>query len=206
MEECMKKRYMLAGSALILLNLTLSACSTKSSSTASKQSSKIVKIVKHKANKKSTNKDKSQSSNKQKSNKASADKQAAKSTDNKQTATTQSQQENQQQVSTNNGQQNSTQSQENSNQQNQQPKTQGQINMERGYDPKGHPIMPGSDHAAGYNPDGTEDSWVKGQDEWLHKNGLINPDGSPTQKEKDLEAQSENDDFGEDIPDEPDPE
>ena len=56
------------------------------------------------------------------------------------------------------------------------------------------------------NPDGTEDSWVKGQDEWLHKNGLINPDGSPTQKEKDMEAQSENDDFGEDIPDEPDPE
>ena len=51
----MKKRYMLAGSALILLNLTLSACSTKSSSTASKQSSKTVKIVKHKANKKSTN-------------------------------------------------------------------------------------------------------------------------------------------------------
>lgn len=199
----MKKRYMLAGSALILLNLTLSACSTKSSSTASKQSSKTVKVVKHKANKKSTNKDKSQSSNKQKSNKASADKQAAKSTDNKQTATTQSQQENQQQVSTNNGQQSSNQSQGNANQQ---PKTQGQINMERGYDPKGHPIMPGSDHAAGYNPDGTEDSWVKGQDEWLHKNGLINPDGSPTQKEKDMEAQSENDDFGEDIPDEPDPE
>lgn len=199
----MKKRYMLAGSALILLNLTLSACSTKSSSTASKQSSKTVKVVKHKANKKSTNKDKSQSSNKQKSNKASADKQAAKSTDNKQTATTQSQQETQQQVSTNNGQQSSNQSQGNANQQ---PKTQGQINMERGYDPKGHPIMPGSDHAAGYNPDGTEDSWVKGQDEWLHKNGLINPDGSPTQKEKDMEAQSENDDFGEDIPDEPDPE
>ena len=189
----MKKRYMLAGSALILLNLTLSACSTKSSSTASKQSSKTVKVVKHKANK-------------QKSNKASADKQAAKSTDNKQTATTQSQQKNQQQVSTNNSQQNSNQSQGNANQQNQQPKTQGQINMERGYDPKGHPIMPGSDHAAGYNPDGTEDSWVKGQDEWLHKNGLINPDGSPTQKAKDMEAQSENDDFGEDIPDEPDPE
>ena len=205
-EECMKKRYMLAGSALILLNLTLSACSTKSSSTASKQSSKTVKVVKHKANKKSTNKDKSQSSNKQKSNKASTDKQASKSTDNKQTATTQSQQENQQQVSTNNGQQSSNQSQGNTNQQNQQPKTQGQINMERGYDPKGHPIMPGSDHAAGYNPDGTEDSWVKGQDEWLHKNGLINPDGSPTQKAKDMEAQSENDDFGEDIPDEPDPE
>ncbi len=188
----MKKRYMLAGSALILLNLTLSACSTKSSSTASKQSSKTVKVVKHKANKKS--------------NKASADKQAAKSTDNKQAATTQSQQENQQQVSTNNGQQSSNQSRGNANQQNQQPKTQGQINMERGYDPKGHPIMPGSDHAAGYNPDGTEDSWVKGQDEWLHKNGLINPDGSPTQKAKDMEAQSENDDFGEDIPDEPDPE
>lgn len=201
----MKKRYMLASSALILFNLTLSACSTKSSSTASKQSSKTVKVVKHKANKKS-NKDKSQSSNKQKSNKVSADKQAAKSTDNKQTATTQSQQENQQQVSTNNGQQSSNQSQGNANQQNQQPKTQGQINMERGYDPKGHPIMLGSDHAAGYNPDGTEDSWVKGQDEWLHKNGLINPDGSPTQKAKDMEARSENDDFGEDIPDEPDPE
>lgn len=98
------------------------------------------------------------------------------------------------QVSSNNQQSSSNQpqNQPNNNQQSQQPqgqqKSQGEINMERGYDPKGHPLLPGQDHAAGYNPDGSEDSWVKGQDEWLHRNGLINPDGSPTQKEKDIEA------------------
>lgn len=76
----------------------------------------------------------------------------------------------------------------------QQPqKTQGQINRERGYDPNGNPLLPGQDHAAGSNPDGSADDWVKGQDEWLLKNGLINPDGTQTQKGKDLEAKNQAD-------------
>lgn len=72
----------------------------------------------------------------------------------------------------------------------QQPqKTQGEINKERGYDPKGNPVMPGQDHAPGSNPDGSADSWVKGQSEWLRQNGLTNSDGTLTQKAKDQRAQ-----------------
>ena len=84
---------------------------------------------------------------------------------------------------------NTTQTQKQSTQV-QQQKTQGQINKERGYDPNGHPLLPGQDHAAGSNPDGSADDWVKGQDEWLRQNGLINSDGSPTQKAKDIQAQT----------------
>nr|AOG27098.1 hypothetical protein BBP16_00440 [Lactobacillus johnsonii] len=64
------------------------------------------------------------------------------------------------------------------------------MNKERGYDPNGHPLLPGQDHAAGSNPDGSADDWVKGQSEWLRQNELINSDGSPTQKAKDLQAQT----------------
>ena len=86
---------------------------------------------------------------------------------------------------------NTTQTQKQNTQvQPQQQKTQGQINKERGYDPNGHPLLPGQDHAAGSNPDGSADNWVKGQSEWLRQNELINSDGSPTQKAKDLQAQT----------------
>lgn len=75
-------------------------------------------------------------------------------------------------------------------QQQQQPqKTQGEINKERSYDPKGNPVIPGQDHAPGSNPDGSADSWVKGQSEWLRQNGLTNSDGTLTQKAKDQRAQ-----------------
>lgn len=33
------------------------------------------------------------------------------------------------------------------------------------------------------------ESWIKGQDEWLRQNGLINSDGTLTQKAKDQRAQ-----------------
>lgn len=83
-----------------------------------------------------------------------------------------------------------SQTQNTATQQQQQPqKTQGEINKERGYDPKGNPVMPGQDHAPGSNPDGSADSWVKGQSEWLRQNGLTNPDGTLTQKAKDQRAQ-----------------
>ena len=52
--------------------------------------------------------------------------------------------------------------------------TQGQINRQRGYDPNGNPLLPGQDHAAGSNPDGSEDDWVRGQDEWIHQHPEIN--------------------------------
>ena len=34
--------------------------------------------------------------------------------------------------------------------------SQGEINRQRGYDPNGNPLLPGQDHAAGSNPDGSE--------------------------------------------------
>lgn len=64
----------------------------------------------------------------------------------------------------------------------QQGKSQGEINRERGYDPNGAPLLPGQDHAAGANPDGSPDAWVQGQDEWAIQNGYMNPDGSNTAK------------------------
>lgn len=200
----MNKRHILAMCACALLGISTAACSANTS-TASKQASKTVKVKKHQSNKKHSKKKSVKIAKKDKEKTDSKDKSQS-----EQEVKRQAQQKTQ--VSSNNQQSSSNQpqNQPNNNQQSQQPrgqqKSQGEINMERGYDPKGHPLLPGQDHAAGYNPDGSEDSWVKGQDEWLHRNGLINPDGSPTQKEKDIEAQNENDDFGEDIPDVPDPE
>lgn len=60
--------------------------------------------------------------------------------------------------------------------------TQGEINRQRGYDPNGNPLLPGQDHAAGSNPDGTPDAWVQGQIDWAKQNGYLNPDGSETDK------------------------
>lgn len=54
--------------------------------------------------------------------------------------------------------------------------------MERGYDPNGNPLLPGQDHAAGSNPDGTPDAWVQGQIDWAKQNGYLNPDGTETDK------------------------
>ncbi len=67
----------------------------------------------------------------------------------------------------------------------------GRLNRQRGYDPKGNPIMPGSDHAPGANPDGSPDPWVQDQINWEKENGYLNPDGSPTEKEKEAEREVE---------------
>lgn len=72
--------------------------------------------------------------------------------------------------------------QQQSTQQQQRPKSQSEINRERGYDPNGNPLLPGQDHAAGSNPDGTPDAWVQGQINWAKQNGYLNPDGSETDK------------------------
>ncbi|MGM0215019.1 hypothetical protein [Enterococcus sp. AZ109] len=48
---------------------------------------------------------------------------------------------------------------------------QGQQNIQNGYDPNGQPLLPGQDHAAGSNPDGTPDSWVQGQLDRLTPDG-----------------------------------
>src|SRR5699024_9866913 len=64
----------------------------------------------------------------------------------------------------------------------QQGKSLSEINMERGYDPNGNPLLPGQDHAAGSNPDGTPDAWVQGQIDWAIQNGYLNPDGTNTPK------------------------
>lgn len=56
-------------------------------------------------------------------------------------------------------------------------KTQGEINRERGYDPNGNPLLPGQDHAAGSNPDGSPDAWVQWQID--HQNDTTFPDGTP---------------------------
>ena len=64
----------------------------------------------------------------------------------------------------------------------QQGKSLSEINIERGYDPNGNPLLPGQDHAAGSNPDGTPDAWVQGQIDWAKQNGYLNPDGSETDK------------------------
>ncbi len=55
--------------------------------------------------------------------------------------------------------------------------TQGEINRQRGYDPNGNPLLPGQDHAAGSNPDGSPDAWVQWQID--HQNDTTFPDGTP---------------------------
>lgn len=67
----------------------------------------------------------------------------------------------------------------------------GRLNRQRGYDPKGNPIMPGQDHAPGALPDGNPDPWVQAQIDDAIKEGYLNPDGSPTEKEKQAEREAD---------------
>lgn len=65
------------------------------------------------------------------------------------------------------------------NTQTQQPqKSQSQINMERGYDSAGAPIMPGTDHAPGADVYGNPDAWVQGQIDWAKQHGYTDSDDS----------------------------
>nr|DAJ07578.1 MAG TPA: lipoprotein [Caudoviricetes sp.] len=45
------------------------------------------------------------------------------------------------------------------------------------YDPNGSPLLPGQNHAAGSNPDGSPDPWVQWQID--HQNDTTFPDGTP---------------------------
>lgn len=89
--------------------------------------------------------------------------------------------------------QTNTTQQQNKSQQTYISKSQGEINRERGYDPNGNPLLPGQDHAAGSNPDGSPDAWVQGQIDWAKQNGYLNPDGSETQKGIEADQEVEQD-------------
>lgn len=85
-----------------------------------------------------------------------------------------------------------------------QSKSQGQINMERGYDPKGNPLLPGQDHAAGSDVYGNADDWVRGQEEWLQEQqsaGYIDANGSLTEKGQSEKAARDSAEFPDDTDD-----
>ena len=167
----MKKKYLYAIVPILLLSIGLTACSGKKENNATtSQHAKAVKSI-HQHHHKVKNKKARIRSNEKKTDSSKKETKTSTNTGSNQQVTSQSQ-----------------------------PKTQGQINMERGYDPNGAPLLPGQDHAAGSNPDGSPDAWVQGQIDWAKRNGYMNADGSPTQKERNMEAQVENDSFGEDIP------
>lgn len=170
------KRNIISFCAIALVGLSIGALSLSNRSSNTKQAEEATtKVKKHKSKKQSSKKDtKNEQSNTDTKDMAQESAQ--------QDASASPQQNDQSSANTTQTQKQSTQVQ--------QQKTQGQINKERGYDPNGHPLLPGQDHAAGSNPDGSADDWVKGQDEWLRQNGLINSDGSPTQKAKDIQAQT----------------
>lgn len=88
-------------------------------------------------------------------------------------------------------------------QQSQQQPTQGEINRQRGYDPKGNAVMPGQDHAPGSDVYGNSDDWVKGQDEWLKEQGIVDSNGNETQNFKNWSSQRDDawDNGQEDFPD-----
>ena len=147
--------------ATVVLGATLTACSSSSSqkSTKSSSSSSSTKSVqKHKSAKQNKQEKKKQSSI---SSASSSSSQAQSTAQQSEQATVQS---TQQEIQTNTA------------------KSQGEINRERGYDPNGAPLLPGQDHAAGSNPDGSPDAWVQGQIDWAKQNGYLNPDGTETDK------------------------
>ncbi len=146
--------------AAALTGLTLTACGSSSSqkSTKSSSSSSTKTVKKHKATKKSKQEKKKQSSI---SSTSSSSPQSQTAAQQSKQSTTQS---TQQEIQTNTA------------------KSQGEINRERGYDPNGAPLLPGQDHAAGSNPDGSPDAWVQGQIDWAKQNGYLNPDGTETDK------------------------
>ena len=172
------KRNIISFCAIALVGLSLGALSLSNRSSNTKQVEEATtKVKKHKLKKQSSKKDtKNEQSNTDTKDMAQESAQ--------QDASASPQQNDQSSANTTQTQKQSTQVQP------QQQKNQGQINKERGYDPNGHPLLPGQDHAAGSNADGSADDWVKGQGEWLRQNGLINSDGSPTQKAKDIQAQT----------------
>ncbi|UUC14747.1 hypothetical protein [Limosilactobacillus fermentum] len=141
----------------VLMGLTLTACGSSPSqkSTKSSSSSSSTKAIKkHKTAKQSKKEKKKQGSISSASSSSSQSQTAAQQNEQSSTQATQT----------------ST------------TKSQGEINRERGYDPNGASLLPGQDHAAGSNPDGTPDAWVQGQIDWAKQNGYLNSDGTETDK------------------------
>lgn len=156
--------------AVALTGMSLAACgnqASKSTSSSSSSSSKIVHHKKHKQNKKEQS---HSSSNSKQSSSQSANSQSTSA---------------QQNVQSSNNQQQGAQSDV--------TKSQSETNRERGYDPNGAPLLPGQDHAAGSNPDGSPDAWVQGQIDWAIQNGYMNPDGTNTPKGQAAEDEVERD-------------
>ncbi|MDK7952188.1 hypothetical protein [Lactobacillus paragasseri] len=106
---------------------------------------------------------------------------------------TSSKQQSNQQVSAQSQSSNSTQN-NNATAQQSKPKSQGEINKELGHDPKGAPLLPGQDHAAGADVNGNADPWVQGQIDWAIREGYMNPDGTDTEKGKRLNQGIQDDD------------
>ena len=159
--------------ATLLVGLSLVACgnsSSQKSTNSSNSSSKTTKAVKHHKVRKESEKDTQSSSSS-----------AASSQSNSQANQTSTQQS----VQSSNNQQQGAQSGV--------TKSQSEINRERGYDPNGAPLLPGQDHAAGSNPDGSPDAWVQGQIDWAIQNGYMNPDGTNTPKGQAAEDEVERD-------------
>ena len=158
--------------AALLAGISLTACSNTASQKSNKKSSSssvtTTKAVKHHKVRKESKKEPQSSSN----SSTSSDSQAS------QTSTQQS-------VQSSNNQQQGAQSGV--------TKSQSEINRERGYDPNGAPLLPGQDHAAGSNPDGSPDAWVQGQIDWAIQNGYMNPDGTNTPKGQAAEDEVERD-------------
>lgn len=156
--------------ATVLIGTSLTACSNSSSQKSTTSSSSSTKVVKHHEKVKSEKKQSQSSSNSEQSSSQIA---------NSQNPNTQ------QNVQSSNNQQQGTQTGG--------TKSQREINRERGYDPNGAPLLPGQDHAAGSNPDGSPDAWVQGQIGWAIQNGYMNPDGTNTPKGQAAEDEVERD-------------
>ena len=156
--------------ATLLAGISLTACSNSASQKSATSSSSSAKVVKHHEKAKSEKKQSNSNSNSKQSSSQSANSQS--------TSTQQS-------VQSSNNQQQGAQSGV--------TKSQSEINRERGYDPNGAPLLPGQDHAAGSNPDGSPDAWVQGQIDWAIQNGYMNPDGTNTPKGQAAEDEVERD-------------
>ena len=154
----------------LLAGVSLAACSNSSSQKSATSSSSSTKVIKHHEKAKSEKKQSHSNSNSKQSSSQSANSQS--------TSTQQS-------VQSSNNQQQGAQSGV--------TKSQSEINRERGYDPNGAPLLPGQDHAAGSNPDGSPDAWVQGQIDWAIQNGYMNPDGTNTPKGQAAEDEVERD-------------
>ncbi|MEE6678714.1 hypothetical protein [Limosilactobacillus fermentum] len=169
----------------VLAGLSLAGCNNLASqSHKATSSSSSIKVVKHHKGHKKSNK----TSHKDKQSSSSSSSQSTSSSSSQSTSNGNA--TNQQ--GNNSGQQATAQS-NNGGQQQAQGKSQGEINRERGYDPNGNPLLPGQDHAAGSNPDGSPDAWVQGQIDWAKQNGYLNPDGTETPKGQAADEEVERD-------------